>query len=184
MYCAGDRCAVRAAALTAVAVPPPWDLPPAWAEPLPENQRIVFPGYKDLKEMSKARRELVQLNIGHGWPSYFRFSNARMMFQDGSGYQEKTHTRLNEVLARGELFVAFLTTYPRFTINHSVLIYKLKSSSPNLGVDRYLVYDPNHPESPRELTWSAHDGAFSYQKDWDFVGGVIRVYQVYGKPLQ
>ena len=23
----------------------------AWTEPLPENQRIVFPGYKDLKEM-------------------------------------------------------------------------------------------------------------------------------------
>jgi len=156
----------------------------AWSEPLPENQRIVFPGYKDLKEMSKARRELVQLNIGHGWPSYFRVSNARMMFQDGTGYQQKTHTRLNEVLARGELFVAFLTTYPRFTINHSVLIYKLKSSSPNPGVDRYLVYDPNHAELPRELIWSAHDRAFSYQKDWDFVGGVVRVYQVYGKPLQ
>src|SRR5947209_2655272 len=29
---------------------------PAWAEPSPENQRIVFPGYKDLKEMSKAHR--------------------------------------------------------------------------------------------------------------------------------
>jgi hypothetical protein len=156
----------------------------AWSEPLPENQRIVFPGYKDLKEMSKARRELVQLNIGHGWPSYFRISNARMMFQDGTGYQEETHARLNAVLARGELFVAFLTTYPRFTINHSVLIYKLKSSSPNPGADRYLVYDPNHPELPRELTWSAHDRAFSYQKDWDFVGGLVRVYQVYGKPLQ
>src|SRR4029077_9150111 len=67
----------------------------AWAKPLPENQRIVFPGYKDLKEMSKARRELVQLNIGHGWPSYFRIGNARMIFQDGTGYQEKTHARLN-----------------------------------------------------------------------------------------
>jgi hypothetical protein len=100
-------------------------------------------------------------------------SNARMMFQDGTGYQERTHARLNAALARGELFVAFLTTYPRFTINHSVLIYKLKSSSPNPGVDRYLVYDPNHPESPRELTWSAHDRAFSYQKDWDFVGGLF-----------
>src|SRR6267378_2929583 len=131
-----------------------------------------------------AARELVQLNIGHGWPSYFRISNARMMFQDGTGYQEKTHARLNAVLARGELFVAFLTTYPRFTINHSVLIYKLKSSSPNPGVDRYLVYDPNHPELPRELTWSAHDRAFSYQKDWDFVGGFVRIYQVYGEPLQ
>jgi hypothetical protein len=156
----------------------------AWAEPMPENQRIVFPGYKDLKEMSKARRQLVQLSIGHGWPSYFRISNARMMFQDGKGYQERTHARLKAALARGELFVAFLTTYPRFSINHSVLIYKLKSSSPNPGVDHYLVYDPNHPESPRELTWSAHDGAFSYQKDWDFVGGLVRVYQVYGKPLQ
>jgi hypothetical protein len=156
----------------------------AWTEPLSENQRIVFPGYKNLKEMSKAHRELVQLNIGHGWPSYFRFSNARMLFQDGTGYQERTHAYLNAALARGELFVAFLTTYPRFSINHSVLIYKLKSSSPNPGVDHYLVYDPNHPESPRELTWSAHDRAFSYQKDWDFVGGLVRVYQVYGKPLQ
>jgi len=116
---------------------------PAWGNPLPENQRIVFPGYKDLKEMSKARREVVQLSIGH-----------------------------------------FLTTYPKFSINHSVLIYKLKSSTPNPGLDRYLVYDPNHPESPRELTWSSHDRAFAYQKDWDFVGGFVRVYQVYGKPLQ
>jgi hypothetical protein len=155
-----------------------------WADPLPDNQRIVFPGYKDLKEMSKAHRELVQLSIGHGWPSYFRISNIRMVFQDGAGYQEQTHARLNEALARGELFIAFLTTYPRLSINHSVLIYKQKSSEPNPGFDRYLVYDPNHPESPRELTWSSRDRAFSYQKDWDFVGGVVRVYQVYGKPLQ
>src|SRR5882724_12485325 len=70
----------------------------AWTEPLPENQRIVFPGYKDLKEMSKAHRELVQLSIGHGWPSYFRISNARMMFQDGTGYQERTHAQLNAAL--------------------------------------------------------------------------------------
>jgi len=156
----------------------------AWTEGLPENQRIVFPGYKDLKDMSKARRELVQLNIGHGWPSYFRISNVRMMFQDGTGYQDRTHARLNAALARRELFIAFLTTYPRFSINHSVLIYKLKSSSPNPGVDHYLVYDPNHPESPRELTWSTRDRAFSYQKDWDFIGGFVRVYQVYGKPFQ
>src|SRR5438093_1452754 len=155
-----------------------------WTELSPENQRIVFPGYKDLREMSKASRELVQLNIGHGWPSYFRISNVRMMFQDGAGYQEQTHAQLNAGLARGELFIAFLTTYPRLSINHSVLIYQRKSSSPDPGVEHYLVYDPNHPESPRELTWSTRDRAFSYQKDWDFIGGFVRVYQVYGKPLQ
>jgi len=156
----------------------------AWAEPLPGDQRIAFPGYKDLREMSKARRELLQRTIGHGWPSYFRVSNARMMFQPGAGYQEKTHARLNAALARGQLFVGFLTTYPSLSINHSVLVYKQKSFSPNPGVARYLVYDPNHPESPRELVWSPSTRSFSYQKDWDFVGGFVRVYQVYSKWLQ
>jgi len=156
----------------------------AWTEPLPEDQRIVFPGYKDLREMSQARRELLQRTIGHGWPSYFRISNARMMFQTGDGYQEKTHARLNAALARGRLFIGFVTTYPRFSINHSVLIFKQKAFSPNPGVERYLVYDPNHPESPRELTWSPHTRSFSYQKDWDFVGGSVRIYQVYSKWLQ
>ena len=156
----------------------------AWTEPLPQDQRIAFPGYQDLKEMSKARREIVQKNIGHGWPSYFRISNVRMMFQPGPGYQEKTQTRLNAALAHGQVFIGFLTTYPRFSINHSVLIYKQKSFSPNPGVERYFVYDPNHPEAPRELTWSPHTRSFSYQKDWDFVGGDVRVYQVYAKWLQ
>jgi hypothetical protein len=156
----------------------------AWTEPLPEDRRIVFPGYKDLREMSEARRELLQRTIGHGWPSYFRISNSRMMFQQGAGYQEKTHARLNAALARGEVFIGFLTTYPRLSINHSILIYKQKSFSPNPGVERYFVYDPNHPESPRELIWSPRAHSFSYQKDWDFIGGFVRVYQVYGKWLQ
>ena len=156
----------------------------AWAEPLPDDERIVFPGHKDLREMSEARRELLQRTIGHGWPSYFRISNARMMFQQGAGYQEKTHARLNAALARGEVFIGFLTTYPRLSINHSVLIYKQKSFSPNPGVERYFVYDPNHPQSPRELIWSPRTRSFSYQKDWDFIGGFVRVYQVYSKWLQ
>jgi len=155
-----------------------------WTEPLPQDQRIVFPGYTDLREMSKARRELVQLNIGHGWPSYFRISNARMIFQHSARYQEETHACLNAALARGQLFIGFLTTFPRLSINHSILVYKRKSFSPNPGVERYLVYDPNHPESPRELTWSPDTCSFSYQKDWDFVGGYVRIYQVYGKWLQ
>src|SRR5215467_3969862 len=37
----------------------------AWQDPLPPDQRIVFPGYKDLREMSQARRELFQVTIGH-----------------------------------------------------------------------------------------------------------------------
>jgi len=156
----------------------------AWEKPLPTNQCVVFPGYPNLRAMSHARREVVRRNIGLGWPTYFRLGNFRMLFEHDSNYHKETHVNLNAALARAELFVGFLTTYPRLSINHAVLVYKRKSASQNDGIERYLVYDPNHPESPRELTWYPRTHSFSYQKDWDFIGGSVRVYQIYGKWLQ
>jgi len=38
----------------------------AWEQPSPEDQRIVFPGYKDLREITKARRQPLQKTNGHG----------------------------------------------------------------------------------------------------------------------
>jgi hypothetical protein len=156
----------------------------AWEKPLPTNQRVVFPGYANLRAMSKTRREVVRANIGLGWPTYFRLGNFRMLIVQDSSYHKQTHTNLDAALARGDLFVAFLTTYPSLSINHAVLVYKRKPVSQNDGIERYLVYDPNHPESPRDLAWSPRTASFSYQKDWDFVGGFVRVYQIYGKWLQ
>ena len=87
-------------------------------------------------------------------------------------------------LARGDLFVGYLSTYPKLSINHCVLFYARKPGHTGSEIERYLVYDPNHAEAPRELTWSPGERAFAYQKDIDFVGGFVRVYQVYGKWLQ
>lgn len=155
----------------------------AWHDTLPQNERVVFPGYKNLRELSEKRGYVLQRNIGYGWPTYWRLSNARTLFQPGVGYQERTHQKLNAVLNNGDLFVAFLTTLPHLRINHAVLVYAKKpGGSP--GLDRYLVYDPNHPEGPRELTWSNSERSFAFQKDWDFVGGNVRVYQVYGVWMQ
>jgi hypothetical protein len=155
-----------------------------WRAALPQNERIIFPGYANLREMSKARTAVVQQNIGLGWPTYIRLGNFRMFFQRDRRYQEKTHTNLDAVLDHGELFVGYLSTYPSLAINHSVLVYARKPVRFNNGIEHYLVYDPNHPEAPRELTWSAKDRTFIYQKDSDFIGGSVRVYQSYGKPLQ
>ena len=132
------------------------------------------------------RGYIVQRNIGYGWPTYWRLGNARTFFEPGIQYQEKTHQKLNAILDRGDLFVAFLTTLPHFRINHAVLVYAKKPKKPgnSTDTDRYVVYDPNHPDGPRELTWSQTVRSFAYQKDWDFVGGNVRVYQVYGMPLQ
>jgi len=161
---------------------------PAWQEAWPANRRIVFPGYASLRALSAARGRVLQDNIGIGWPTYFRLGNFRMVHEHSRSYQEQTHANLNAALARGEQFVVYLSTFPSLTINHAVLVYAPRPASARAArtkrIDHYAVYDPNHAKAPRELTWSPSEGAFAYQKDWDFVGGFVRVYQVYGGPLQ
>ena len=156
----------------------------SWRESLPDNQRIVFPGYANLREISNARAQVFQNNIGSGFVTYFRPSIIRMVFLQSSGYQEKTHAKLDAALSRGDVFVAYLSTYPKMSINHSVLIYGRKTTHGGDELESYFVYDPNHAEAPRELTWSPRERAFAYQKDTDFIGGFVRVYQTYDKPLQ
>jgi len=155
-----------------------------WHQALPENQRVIFPGHANLRELSKARAHVFQENLGSGFATYFRPGNFRMFFQHSPKYQEKMHANLEAALARGDLFVGYLSTYPKLSINHCVLFYARKPGHTGSETERYLVYDPNHAEAPRELTWSPGERAFAYQKDIDFVGGFVRVYQVYGKWLQ
>jgi hypothetical protein len=141
-----------------------------------------------LRAMSVARGRVLPDNIGLGWPTYFRLGNFRMVHEHSRRYQEQTHANLNATLARGELFVVYLSTFPSLTINHAVLVYARRPASARAAgikrIESYAAYDPNHSQAPRELTWLPGKGAFAYQKDWDFVGGFARVYQIYGKPLQ
>lgn len=157
---------------------------PPWHEELPDDQRINFAGYASLRTMSEERAAVLQENIGLGWPTYWRVGNMRMFFKHDEEYQEKTRANMEATLARGDLFVAYLSDYPHLNINHAVLVYARKPAPNRNGVDRYLVYDPNHPDAPRELKWSPAMRVFNYQKDEEFLGGFVRVYQVYGKPLQ
>lgn len=155
-----------------------------WHPTLPPEQRIVFPGYHDLREMSQARTWLMQKNIGLGWTAYLRPGNFRMFYLHSKSYQEKTHEELERNLGRGDFFVAFLSDYPILHINHSVLVYGHKEAGSPDGIDHYLCYDSNHPDGPRELKWIPAKRAFDFQKDQEFVGGFARVFHVYGKFLQ
>ncbi len=156
-----------------------------WKPALPTEKRIVFTGYKDVRALSVARPAVLQENLGLGWPAYVRPGNYRMFFLCyDRGYQKETHRILNETMARNEFFVAYLADFPHLHINHAVLVYARKPSRAGSGVDRYLSYDPNHPEGPRELAWSETKHEFSFQKDETFQGGFTNVFHVYGKWLQ
>jgi hypothetical protein len=154
-----------------------------WHPALPPNERIVFPGYANLRELSKAKTLVLQNNIGLGWPTYARVGNFRMFTERGRDYQVEEHTILNQTLARGEMFVAYLSDYPILHINHAVLVYR-RTSRDGDKIDKYICYDPNHPDAPRELTWLPDKREFNFERDQEFAGGYTRVYQVYGKAWQ
>jgi len=157
---------------------------PPWHDPLSPEKRIVIPGYRNLRELSAANTELMQRNIGLGWVVYLRPGNARMFFLRDKNYQVKTHELLEQALARGDFFIAYLSDFPILRINHSVLVYKHDQPRAADGTDYYLVYDPNHPDGPRHLKWLPGKREFDFQKDREFAGGFTRVFQVYGKALQ
>lgn len=160
---------------------------PPWNGPFAKADRIVIPGYANFRALSEARPEVLQKNIGLGWPTYFRPGNWRILWPHGPSQQARTHLEMQRRISDpGGFFVAYLTNFPRsLNINHGVLVYARKSKDRTAnGSDRYAVYDPNHHDAPRTLEWSERERCFLYQHDTDFVGGRVVVWQVYGKPLQ
>ena len=156
----------------------------AWRSPLPPDERVVIPGYADLRTLSNARPLIVQKSIGLGWTAYIRIGNWRMFprfpqrFHAAAPHPE----RVEGCLARNDLFIAYLTTYPSLSVNHAVVIYGRRPATAQdtaAGMVHYLVYDPNHPDGPRDMVYDTHLCQFSYQKDWDFVGGKVTVLQSY-----
>ncbi len=160
-----------------------------WRAPLPPEKRVVIPGYANLRTLSQAKPLLLQKNVGGGRITYLRPGNYRMFsyWWNGPSSQARTRRAVDEVLAHNDLFIAYLTTYPSLSINHAVVIYGRRPptrADTATGLIHYQVYDPNHPEAPRELLYDPRQRVFSYQKDWDFVGGKVTVLQSYGFWLQ
>jgi hypothetical protein len=160
-----------------------------WRRALPPERRVVIPGYAGLHQLSADKPQIVQENIGGGWTVYVRPGNYRMFFYGVNGPRQQSHTqqRLADTLARNDLFIAYLTTFPKLSINHAVIIYGRRPATRAdiaAGVLHYFVYDPNHPDRPRDMAYDTHRRMFSYQKDWDFVGGKVTVLQVYSYLLQ
>src|SRR3954453_13923589 len=75
---------------------------PAWAPPLADKDRIVIPGYSDLRSLSRARGEIVRNNIGLGWPTYFRVGNWRIVLPHGPAQQAQTEVELERALQQRE----------------------------------------------------------------------------------
>jgi hypothetical protein len=152
-----------------------------WLPALSRKERIIFPGYANLREISAADPTIFQANIGLGWPVYFRAGNAPIAMP----LYRETEARLNDEifhdLQQNYPTIVWLYNFPSLSINHVVVIIR---GTHDRGRFHYQVYDPNYSHAPRKLDYDVATRTFSYNPTFYFKGGTVDVRAVYRGVLQ
>ena len=152
-----------------------------WLPPLPRAQRIVFPGYASLHEISAADPSVFQANLGLGWPVYFRAGNMPIV---APVYRETEASLNSEILRDLHLdypTIVWLYNFPSLNINHVVVVIAGRRDQ---GRYRYQVYDPNYTDGPKKLDYDVATRTFSYQPTFYFKGGAVDARAIYRGVLQ
>jgi hypothetical protein len=152
-----------------------------WLPALSLQERIVFPGYANLREISAADPGIFQANIGLGWPVYFRAGNMPIV----APLYRETEARLNDEIFRDLRLnyptIVWLYNFPSLTINHVVVVI---AGERDHGRSHFQVYDPNYSGAPKQLDYDAATRTFSYQPTFYFKGGTVEARAIYRGVLQ
>jgi hypothetical protein len=145
-------------------------------ESLPGNQKIIIPGYADLRQFSAEKEALLKKECGKSWESYFQRGHWRMIFPFSHHHQEDTAHQLYAEVKAGSLAVVHLATFPQLSINHAIVVF---DATETLDAIVFSIYDPNDPSKPGELTFTRKARNFVLPQNSYFSGGDVNVYQVY-----
>jgi hypothetical protein len=152
-----------------------------WLPALDDKQRIVFPGYDNLHEISAAHPGVFQSNIGLGWPVYFRAGNSPILIPVARGTEKELNDEIFHDLHENWPTIVWLYNFPSLKINHVVVIFKGARDGDQF---HYRVYDPNYSDGPKKLDFDAKTRTFSYQPTFYFKGGPVTARAVYRGVLQ
>jgi hypothetical protein len=138
-----------------------------------ESEKVVVPGYANLREFSRDHAPLLQQKCGGAWQSYFQRGHWRMIFPFTRGHQERTARKLMEQLDQRPQ-VVHVVRFPSLAINHALLLYRAESDT------RFLAYDPNNADSPIPLTFDPSQKRFAMPpNDYFPTGGCVDVYPIF-----
>jgi len=143
---------------------------------LPDSQKIVIPGYADLRAFSQAWEGLLKAECGGAWQSYFQRGHWRMIMPLSRHHQEKMARQLAADLKADRPPVVHLVRFPQLTINHAVVLFDAAEDEKEI---RFSVYDPNKPEKPALLTYDRASRTFNFPANDYFPGGRVDVYEIY-----
>lgn len=137
---------------------------------------VVIPGYAGLRDFSEAEEALLKQQLGGRWRSYVQRGNWRMVFPFALRQQRATANELAADVARGHPPIVRLVTFPRITVNHTVLVYEAESSPTQI---RFRAYDPNDTDAPALLVFDRATATFRFGGTEYAPSRVVDAYEIY-----
>ena len=150
---------------------------PVWDPP--REKRIVFPGYANLWDFSKAHAGLVQSELGSWVLTYLRVGNWRMASPFVRLMQRGYAERLFADVSTGRIRAMYLAKFP--SMNHVVLVFGAERMTD--GRMRFRVYDANYAGQTARLEYNPARNLFDFERRFYWPGGELRAFPVYTTPI-
>jgi len=144
----------------------------------PEGDRIIIPGYSDLRHFSLAQEKLLKARCGGLYQCYFQRGNWRMIFPFSRKSQAHLADTLVARLKHNRPAILHLVRFPKLTINHAVLVFGAKPSTNTID---FISYDPNQPDKPLNLVYERATRTFFLPPNTYFPGGRVDAYEIYSR---
>jgi hypothetical protein len=150
---------------------------PVWSR---RTERIVFPGYKDLWDFSRANAPIIQQEFGSWRLTYLRPGNWRMACPLVRLMQRGIAEDLFTAVSQGHLRVMYLAKFPH--MNHAVVVYAAQRLAD--GRLRFRTYDPNYAGESARLDYVPERNLFDFERRFYWPGGELRAFPVYTSPIR
>ena len=139
-------------------------------------EKIVIPGYANLRIFSQAHERLLKEECGGAWQSYFQRGHWRMIFPLSRRHQERMAGQLVAAWRRNLPPVVHVVRFPSLTINHALVLMGVVETETAI---EFATYDPNSPERATQLIYDRQTRTFHFPRNHYFTGGRVDVYEVY-----
>jgi hypothetical protein len=149
---------------------------PPWLDPLPPAERVVIPGYANLREFSRAEERSVKAGLGGRFWTWVHWTNWRVTFPVTPSHQEGVARRVVDELSAGRLVQLLVTNWPKPELNHTVVVYAARESEAGVELS---VWDPNDPSAPGVMTFERDGRRFFATRLYDTERGPIRAFRMY-----
>src|SRR2546425_741452 len=154
--------------------------PPAarapWEPAATGEERIVIPGYANLREFSRAQEAAVKEGLGGRFWTLVHWTNWRVTFPVTRGHQAEVAREVIDELDAGHLVQLLVTNWPKPELNHTVVAFE---SRPTEGGVDFVVWDPNNPAQPGIMTFDQNARRFWATSLYDTEPGPIRAFRMY-----